>query len=492
MAAIITKDIFVKKCNIVHDFKYSYDKTLYTKMWDKIIITCPIHGDFEQFASNHKKGAGCPHCNYRKQKDTSWFINEAKKVTFKNDLVYNYDETELKGMNKKVIITCPVHGNFEQYPWNHLKGAGCKECGNNNKRNTTSIFIENSNLKHKNFYDYNLTEYSTSMKKIKITCPVHGTFLQTPNDHLQGAGCPQCCISPTSKAEKEINEYFQNIFETNSRKIISPKEIDLFSKEYKFGIEYNGNVYHSFGINKSAIFDNYHLLNKNRHLEKTIKMEEQGYQLFHIQSIHWNNPIKKEIWKSVINNKIGNSYKFFARKLKIIDLSNHKEFVKNFLNENHLQGSCGYKIAYGLCNEKNEVYSIMTFGKSRFNKNIEYELLRFCNLKNTSVIGGANKLLKHFERTHKPNSLISYANRDWSQGNLYETLGFEYSHTSKPNYFYIDMNEKIINRISAQKHKLKNLLNENFNENLSERDNMINNGYRIYYDTGNLVYHKKY
>ena len=60
------------------------------------------------------------------------------------------------------------------------------------------------------------------------------------------------------------------------------------------------------------------------------------------------------------------------------------------------------------------------------------------------------------------------------------------------NYFYIDMNEKIINRMSAQKHKLKNLLNENFNENLSERDNMINNGYRIYYDTGNLVYHKKY
>ena len=92
------------------------------------------------------------------------------------------------------------------------------------------------------------------MKKIKITCPVHGTFLQTPNDHLQGAGCPQCCISPTSKAEKEINAYFQNIFETNSRKIIPPKEIDLFSKEYKFGIEYNGNVYHSFGINKSIIY----------------------------------------------------------------------------------------------------------------------------------------------------------------------------------------------------------------------------------------------
>ena len=82
--------------------------------------------------------------------------------------------------------------------------------------------------------------------------------------------------------------------------------------------------------------------------------------------------------------------------------------------------------------------------------------------------------------------------RDWSQGNLYESLGFEFIKSTSPNYFYTDTNRRIINRMFAQKHKLKNLLNENFNENLSERDNMINNGYRIYYDTGNLVYHKKY
>ena len=490
MAIKVTKEIFVKNCNIVHNNKYSYDKTIYTKMWDKIIITCPIHGDFEQFASNHKKGAGCPHCNYRKQKDTSWFINEAKKVTFKNDLVYNYDETELKGMNKKVIITCPVHGNFEQYPWNHLNGAGCKLCGNIYKRSDSETFINKAKLIHSS-YNYSEVEYSTSMDKVEIICLEHGSFFQTPNDHLQGAGCPQCGISNTSKAENEINDYFQNIFETNSRKIISPKEIDLFSEQYKFGIEYNGVFWHSFGIHKNPKFDNYYQLDKNRHLNKTIEMEKQGYQLFHIRSTHWNDPIKKEIWKSIINNKLGKSYKLFARKLKIIDLSNHKEFVKKFLNENHLQGTCGYLYAYGLCNEKNEVYSIMTFGKSRFDKNIDYELLRFCNLKNITITGGASKLLKHFERTIKPNSIVSYANRDWSQGNLYKALGFEYRHTSEPNYFYTNMNEKIIPRQTAQKHKLKKLLKV-FDENLSERDNMINNGYRIYYDTGNLVYHKKY
>jgi hypothetical protein len=137
----------------------------------------------------------------------------------------------------------------------------------------------------------------------------------------------------------------------------------------------------------------------------------------------------------------------------------------------------------------------MTFGKSRFDKNMEYELLRFCNLKYYNVRGAASKLMSAFEKYYKPNSIVSYANRDWSQGNLYQKLGFMYSHTSEPNYFYIDNNLKIYPRQQVQKHKLKDFLESRnlvFNENLSERDNMIGNGYRIYYDTGNLVYHKKY
>ena len=137
----------------------------------------------------------------------------------------------------------------------------------------------------------------------------------------------------------------------------------------------------------------------------------------------------------------------------------------------------------------------MTFGKSRFDKNIEYELLRFCNLRYHNVRGAASKLMSGFEKYYKPDSIISYANRDWSQGNLYKAIGFKYSHIAEPNYFYIDCNFNIIKRQQAQKHKLKTFLESRgqvFNENLSERDNMINNGYRIYYDTGNLVYHKRY
>ena len=169
----------------------------------------------------------------------------------------------------------------------------------------------------------------------------------------------------------------------------------------------------------------------------------------------------------------------------------NKEFVYKYLEDNHLQGSCPAYIKLGLQDPKTGVvYSIMTFGKSRFDKNIEYELLRFCNLRYHNVRGAASKLLKAFERAYKPQSLVSYANRDWSQGNVYNKLGFEYQYSSEPNYIYITESQEIIKRQKVQKHKLKEFLESRnliFKEELSERDNMINNNFRIYYDTGNFL-----
>ena len=161
-----------------------------------------------------------------------------------------------------------------------------------------------------------------------------------------------------------------------------------------------------------------------------------------------------------------------ARKLQVVNLNGYQDFIKEFLEENHLQGSCPASIKLGLQDPKTGiVYSIMTFGKSRFDKNIEYELLRFCNLRYHNVRGAASKLMSGFEKYYKPDSIVSYANRDWSQGNLYRAIGFKYSHTAEPNYFYIDCNFNIIKRQQVQKHKLKNFLESKnlvFYENLSE------------------------
>ena len=480
-----------------HNDLYDYSKFILIDQNTKSIIICKKHGEFLQAPRNHKRGKGCPTCNKGGSGLQNEVIERFKKV---HNETYDYSKVKYKNYNTPVEIICREHGSFFQKPFNHYRGNGCLKCSIINKRLGINERIEQFNNIHNSKYSYpNIEkEYINTLTKISIKCPVesHGIFYQLPVNHYAGSGCPKCY---TNKIEEYLLNFLISLnikVENHNRKMIEPLEIDFLVPDFKFGIEHNGLFWHSYGISSFEIMNNSKAIKKNKHLEKTIKMEEQGYQLFHIREDHMvGKKNKKEIWKSVIMNKCGLSNKIHARKLQVINLNDYKDFVKEFLGDNHLQGSCPSSIKLGLQDpETGNIYSIMTFGKSRYNKNIEYELLRFCNLRYHNVRGAASKLLKFFERTYKPNSLISYANRDWSQGNLYKTLGFEYSHSSEPNYFYVDGMD-IIPRQQVQKHKLKEFLEirtKTFDENLSERDNMINNGYRIYYDTGNLVYHKYY
>jgi len=89
----------------------------------------------------------------------------------------------------------------------------------------------------------------------------------------------------------------------------------------------------------------------------------------------------------------------------------------------------------------------MTFGKCRFDKKHEWEMLRFCCKLGWHIPGAAGKLLKHFERTYRPKSLVSYADRRWSTGNLYKALGFSFVRNSPPNYWYVNNMMKRYSRI---------------------------------------------
>ena len=184
------------------------------------------------------------------------------------------------------------------------------------------------------------------------------------------------------------------------------------------------------------------------------------------------------------------SKKIYARNTIIKVISNKEAF--DFCEENHLQGGCSCKVAIGLL-QNNEIVAVMTFGKPRFNKKYDWELLRYCCKKYYTVVGGASKLLKHFRSNYK-GSIISYANLRWSNGNLYEKLGFTLLKRTEPNYFYFKVKHEILpvdmvlhSRIEFQKHKLKDKLS-NYDESLSEKENMYANNYRAIYDCGNLVY----
>jgi hypothetical protein len=325
-----------------------------------------------------------------------------------------------------------------------------------------------------------------SNNKIKIKCNKCGKeLLKDLSDGKSSDIYCSGCYSDVgvSKEEKEILSYIKTIYtgEICENYRINNKELDIYLKKENLAIEYNGLYWHSYDD------INIEQTKKYNHLNKTKLCQNHNIQLLHIFSNEWKN--KNEIWKSIIQNKLNLGNKIFARKCDIKDVSNSEK--NHFLNQNHLQGEDKSSIRLGLYyNDK--LVSIMTFSKTRYNKNYEWEMVRFCTKLNTSILGGASKLLTHFEKTYKPKTLITYADKRYSTGVLYQKLGFKLSHHTQPNYFYWKSTGEIITRISAQKHKLPKLLNNNFNYNFSEAINMFNNNYRRIWDCGNLVFIKKY
>jgi len=108
----------------------------------------------------------------------------------------------------KIKIKCPEHGLFEQYVGNHLKGSGCRICGNIkkglSKRIKLNEFIEKANIIHNNKYDYSKVKYSYNNDLIIIGCPVHGDFTQYLSHHYtkQKLGCPKCSYDERSKQKR--------------------------------------------------------------------------------------------------------------------------------------------------------------------------------------------------------------------------------------------------------------------------------------------------
>jgi len=300
-----------------------------------------------------------------------------------------------------------------------------------------------------------------------------GVTYRTIINHLG----PNVKLKNKSQSENDINQIVNGI--QNDRTLIKPLEIDILSNEYKFGIEYDGLMFHSEGISRSSMFNKPTGL-KAKHLHKTELCEEKGYQLFHIFDNEWIDPVKQEIWKSVIRNKMGQNTIIQVTNCSIKEVSRME--TKKFLEANHLQGYDSSSINIGLW-YNDSLIQIMTFSKVQDN----YEMVKLCSKIGLSIQDGASRLLKYFERNYNPKMLICSANRRWSDKQKYIDLGFKLDHETGPNYFYFLPN--IYKLESRNKFKSYKLL-ENYDPNLSEVQNMFNNGYRRIWDCGNYIFTK--
>lgn len=374
---------------------------------------------------------------------------EVIKTRKKNNLKkYGVEETaSLESVKEKIFQT-----NYERYARMTESQKHIQNYELLTEKYTKENFIKDSKFLIDDFLDFfNLSPKSGTNYKRRFN-------ITQPNKTSTIPSKPQQSLFEWIPTENKVS---------NTRQIIKPYELDIYLPDIKLAIEYNGSYWHSDK-------------NKNYHLNKTELCNEKGIQLFHI--FDFDN---LDIWKSMISNKLGLNTKIYARKCIIKELE-YKE-VKDFLNINHLQGTCNSKINLGLF-YNDELVEVMTFGKPRFNKNYDYELLRLCTKKYYSVIGGASKLFNYFLKNYK-GSIISYANRRFSNGNIYRQLGFTELKKTEPNYWYAD-GKNVYSRYKCQKHKLPKLL-KTFKQELSEFENMTLNGYLRIYDCGNIVFSRK-
>lgn len=202
---------FISKAKVVHNDLYSYSKVNYTNSKTKVTITCPIHGDFEQSPSSHLGGSKCPNCSKmelgrKRARSSTQFIERANAVHFNK---YSYLKTIYTTGYTKVIITCPSHGEFEQTPNAHLRGSGCRLCYIDAATNTTEEIIERAKTLHNNKYDYSKLIYTGIDNKIIIICPKHGEFEQRVSAHLNGSGCPSCAVTGFDRNKPAILYYLK-------------------------------------------------------------------------------------------------------------------------------------------------------------------------------------------------------------------------------------------------------------------------------------------
>lgn len=227
--------VFLKKL----DSEYEYDLIDYTNNRKKIRIKCKKHDlYFEQRPSDHLKGIkSCPECISNKKLSSETFILKSILV---HGSKFIYDKVNYVNSKKEVIIICPEHGEFYQKPYLHLQGHGCDYCRKSYFKN----FLEKSKKLHNNKYDYSLVNYINNNKKIKIICPEHGEFEQTPMQHLRGFGCKKCSQSRGETIisdilrNKNIVFIYQKTFEKCKNKKLLP--FDFFLPEHNICIEYDG------------------------------------------------------------------------------------------------------------------------------------------------------------------------------------------------------------------------------------------------------------
>lgn len=304
-----------------------------------------------------------------------------------------------------------------------------------------------------------------------------GHEFRSPAKNIKCVNCRQ----HSSQVELNFFDFLQTLVDRSKiirhAKLIdgSTCQVDFYLPELQLAIEINGAYWHQYEKDNG------------RMLWKTNELGARGIQLVHIWDLEWLDQNKQELVKNFLRSKLSTNKKIFARNTQIQEVS-HKT-ATSFLNQYHRQGAAAASKRFGLY-QNNELLCLLTLAKPRFNKHIEWEIIRFCSLPGQTVVGGFSKLLAHFESVAAPTSICTYADRAWGDGAAYAKNGFEFKKTTKPGYFWCNSTYDIVSRYDSQHRNLPLILGSAYDPSLTEYENMTQARYFMCQNVGNNYFEK--
>lgn len=432
-------------------------------------IWCPDHGEFSQYpAQLRKNGSGCPACGdlVRRAKRRSPADEVIASAAARHNGFYSYEQTEYVNNTTKFTVTCPLHGPFNIVPNNHMRGQGCPTCGAAKRGHRKDVggaarktadtklavhaanFVAEARAVHGDAYDYSAARYRGRNTKVKIICPKHGPFMQKPYQHIKRThGCPECSHH-RSKGEAAIFA-FVSIFaaaETRNRRVIAPKELDIYVPAVSLAVEYCGEYWHGASSAEEERTD------RTRHLEKHNACAAAGIRLLTIYESEWlsrSQPIKRLI-RAALGKARG---KLMARKCELRRVGSAE--AASFFDKYHPQGGGGYGEHYGLYWGRKLVACMrFTFGGNDRGAHAErvWTLSRYAT--RVSVTGGASRLFAAFVAERKPELVKSFSDNRYFTGGMYARLGFTLEDESEPDYQVYHPKTGLLPKTSWQRRKI--------------------------------------
>lgn len=412
---------------------------------------CP-YCDWETIDINNKSGVFEQHLKQKHNKTVEEYLRE-----YPNDIDYFPNFKKKKNRielfsNDKYYVTCPLCGE-------KMKKITLWHC--KSKHNMTLMEFRKKFENQKVVSDYDHEVDAKNFKLGNLTPPTKNSFI--------------------SKYEMEIREFLDkhNVKYEHNRQILFGKEIDILIEDKHIGIEFDGLRFHTEKFGKD----------KNYHLNKTIRCNEQGYGLIHIFEDEYVNH------KDIVYSKLAhilhldcNLPKIQGRKVIV------KEIFKNdamiFLNQYHIQGFASSTVYLGgFYND--ELVAVMSFKHGNV-KNPNWELTRFATKYTYRYQGVGGKLFSYFVKKYDPNCIVSFADRRWTidkDYNLYTILGFTLNMINPPDYRYYHNKVDRYKRVHKMTFNKKSLHKKyGFPLTMTEREMTRELGYERIWDCGLFKY----